>query len=149
MAKQWKYRGKVLTMGRSGFEGTIDQQLKESGVKHSYESVTIPWVRTVARGTCLKCGDSEVGQRRNYTPDFEVETTSGNRFIIEAKGYLDSEDRSKLRAVRTQHPEIDLRLVFQRDNVIKGTKAKTRYSEWASKFGFKWAVGKVPDEWLQ
>lgn len=145
--RQWRYRGKILTMGRSGFEGTINEQLKASGVKYKYESVTIQWTRKISSGRCLSCGHSEVGQLCDYTPDFEVEGQNGT-FYIEAKGYLDGPDRTKLRAVRQQHPGIDIRLVFQRDNVIKGTKNKTRYSAWAAKYGFVFAVGKVPTEWL-
>jgi hypothetical protein len=133
---------------RSSFEDTIDEQLAKAGVNYAYESTTIPWVDKVSSGVCFKCGHSEVGQRRNYTPDFEVETGSGVKFTIEVKGYLDDEDRSKLRAIRKQYPDLDLRIVFQRDNRIPRTKEKTRYSAWAAKYGFKYAVGKVPEEWL-
>ncbi len=152
--KQWMYRGKTLTMGRSTFEGTIDEQLKAAGVKYSYESVTVEWVRKVASGRCLSCGHSEVGQLCHYTPDFVIEKRGAGGDVpttlwIEAKGYLDGPDRTKLRAIRKQYPGQDLRLVFQRDNVIKGTKAKTRYSAWAAKYGFVYAIGKVPTEWLQ
>jgi hypothetical protein len=131
---------------RSSFEDTIDDQLAKAGVEYAYERTTIPWTRHISSGECLSCGHREVGQRCDYTPDFEVKVGKG--FFIEVKGYLDGPDRTKLRAIRKQYPDLDLRLVFQRDNVIKGTKEKTRYSAWATKFGFKFAIGKVPDEWL-
>lgn len=142
------YRKKFRTH-RSGFEDTIDEQLRQAGVDYKYEPDTIQWTRKVASGRCLSCGHSEVGQLCDYTPDFRIVTPGGGVWYIEAKGYLDGPDRTKLRAVRKQHPGIDLRLVFQRDNVIKGTKAKSRYSDWASKNGFVFAIGKVPAEWLQ
>jgi IS5 family transposase len=146
MNKQWRYRGKIITSSlRSGFEKKIEAQLKEAGVKYGYESETIEWRRGISKGVCGKCGSDETFQRCSYTPDFVLD----NGVWIEAKGYLDGPDRTKLKAIRKQHPEIDLRLVFQRDNVIKGTKNKTRYSEWAEKIGFKWALGKVPKDWLK
>lgn len=67
---------------------------------------------------------------------------------IETKGYFRPEDRKKLLSVVKNNPNIDLRILFQQDNYL--TKAKTsRYSDWAEKKGFKWAVGSIPDEWLE
>lgn len=133
---------------RSTFEDTIDAQLAASGVDYSYESITIPWTRKVTSGRCLSCGNSEVGQLCDYTPDFKVAGAKGE-FFIEAKGYLDGPNRTKLRAIRKQHPDLDIRLVFQRDNRIPGTKEKTRYSAWAAKYGFKFAIGKIPEAWIK
>lgn len=130
---------------RSGFEDTIDGQLAESGVDYGYESTSVEWLRAISKGVCGACGAEGVTQRCSYTPDFVL----SNGIWIEAKGYLDGPDRTKLKAIRRQHPQIDLRLVFQRDNVIKGTKNKTRYSEWAEKNGFKWALKVVPKDWLK
>lgn len=132
---------------RSIFEATIEEQLIAAGVKYEYESEQIPWTRTITSGVCLGCGHRKVGQLCYYTPDFEVEGSKGT-FYIEVKGYLDGPDRTKLRAVRKQHPGLDIRIVFQRNNVIKGTKNKTRYSEWAQKNGFKFAFREIPKEWL-
>jgi len=129
---------------RSGFEKTIRKQLDEQKVKYKYEPCKIKWKRRVSSGECGRCGHSKVYQLCSYTPDFVL----GNGIWIEAKGKLDSRNRTKLKAIREQHPEIDLRLVFQRDNIIKGTKNKTRYSEWASKLGFRFAIGSVPSAWL-
>jgi hypothetical protein len=134
---------------RSTFEGTIEQQLEAAGVDYEYESDTIQWVRKITSGKCLGCGHSEVGQLCDYTPDFRITTKAGRVWYIEVKGYLDGPDRTKLRTVRKQHPGLDIRLVFQRDNVIKGTKNKTRYSEWAKKNGFVYSIGSVPKEWLK
>ena len=45
----------------------------------------------------------------NYTPDFLLP----NGIYLECKGYWEAEDRRKIKAVKQQHPEIDLRMVFQ------------------------------------
>lgn len=49
-----------------------------------------------------------------------------------------------------QHPDLDIRLLFMRDNPIyKGSK--TKYSTWCKERGIKFHVsanGEVPDEWL-
>jgi hypothetical protein len=44
-------------------------------------------------------------------------------------------------AVKKQHPEKDIRLLFYRAN-----KA---YIKWAEKHGFVYAIEKIPSEWLQ
>ena len=44
-----------------------------------------------------------------YTPDFILP----NGVILEAKGYFKPEDRRKMLAVKKQHPDLDIRLVFQ------------------------------------
>jgi len=82
-----------------------------------------------------------------YTPDWSVTLPSGKSFYVESKGYLDSHDRRVLRAVKSQHPDLDLRLLFQRNNALyKGSPSK--YSDWAERLGFPWCVGAIPKEWL-
>jgi hypothetical protein len=79
-----------------------------------------------------------------YTPDFIL----SNNIIIECKGFLDQQDRRKLKAVKDQHPELDIRLVFQKAS-RKLTKAKSSstYAQWAEKYGFKWSEDVIPLEW--
>jgi hypothetical protein len=71
-----------------------------------------------------------------------------NNIIIECKGFLDQQDRRKLKAVKDQHPELDIRLVFQKAS-RKLTKAKSSstYAQWAEKYGFKWSEDVIPLEW--
>jgi hypothetical protein len=61
--------------------------------------------------------------------------------IIEGKGYFKAADKRKMAAVKRQHPELDIRLVFYREN-----KKDIR---WCLKNGFKYAVGKIPQDWLK
>jgi hypothetical protein len=37
-------------------------------------------------------------------------------------------------------------LFFAQDNKIP--RSKMRYSDWAKKYGFEYAVGEIPKEWL-
>jgi len=82
---------------------------------------------------------------RHYVPDFILP----NGIYIEVKGYLRSEDRKKMILVKKQHPDIDLRLIFQRASNRIYKKSKTTYADWARKHGFIYADnGRVPREWL-
>lgn len=74
-----------------------------------------------------------------YVPDFYVSRPIRTQLYIEAKGRFVGKDRTKLKAVKAAHPEIDLRIVFQRNAPIcKGSK--TRNLDWALKNGFKATV---------
>lgn len=107
---------------RNQFEKKIHSQLKRAKVFFKYESEKVAYVLA-----------------RHYIPDFVVDTPNG-RIYIETKGHLRREDKAKLIAVKRQHPEMDLRLLFYAPN-------KTN-SKWAVKNGFKFAFGNVPEEWL-
>ena len=86
--------------------------------------------------------------RRYYVPDFVCRRADGTTFYIEVKGYLRPSDRTKLLAVKEAFPEIDLKLVFAKDNKLN-SKSKTRYTECAMKSGFDYAVGNVPKGWFK
>ncbi len=50
--------------------------------------------------------------------------------------------------IKEQHPELDIRFVFQYNNPItKGSK--TRYTDWAEKNGFVWSLKFIPKEWYK
>lgn len=113
---------------RSGLEKNVDDFLHSTGVDYEYESTKVPYV--------LKC---------NYTPDFVLK----NGVMLEAKGHLSPDDRRKMLAVKKQHPELDIRFVFQApyNKIYKGSR--TTYAKWAEKHGFPWTHFKsIPDEWL-
>lgn len=78
-----------------------------------------------------------------YTPDFVLP----NGVIIEAKGYFKPEDRRKMLAVKKQHPDLDIRLVFQAPHNTISKESKTTYAMWADKNGFLWApYQSIPQE---
>ena len=76
----------------------------------------------------------------HYIPDFRILTSTG-RVYIETKGYLRPEHKRKMVAVRRQHPNLDIRILF-----YSGSDSNIR---WAVKNGFRYAVGEIPKEWLE
>lgn len=114
---------------KSDLEFAIWNELRKKKAKATYETESFSYVL-----------------ERKYLPDFIVHTREHGKIYVEVKGYLRPEDRSKLRAVKRDNPSIDLRLLFAKDNKI--SRSKLRYSQWAEKYGFTYAIGKVPDDWL-
>lgn len=114
---------------RSGFEVKVEEALR---VEHrdpsedvEYEAERIKYPRK--DGT--------------YVPDFRVPVSTWRTkpVYFEAKGRFLSSDRAKLLAVKKAHPDLDLRLVFQRNQPLyKG--AKTRYTDWADAHGFRSSI---------
>ena len=112
---------------RSKFEASIAATLHAKNVAFTYESIQLDYT---LEGT--------------YVPDFIL--PSG--VLVEAKGHLRTEDRRKLRAVKTQHPHLDIRLCFQNANEkISRKKNSMRYYEWCDRNGFKWCHKQIPPDW--
>jgi|TARA_B110000503_G_scaffold38093_1_gene62506 hypothetical protein len=86
---------------------------------------------------------------RNYIPDLRVGT-----MIVELKGYFRQDSQRKMKAVKAQHPELDIRFVFQKaSSTIQGAKkrkdgSKMTCQQWADRNGFIWAEQTIPKEWL-
>ena len=115
---------------RSKLEKKIADELTALGVKYLYEKDKLYY--------------SVPETAHVYTPDFAI---VGKDFVIEVKGLLDSDTRKKMLYVQRSNPFSDIRFVFQRDNPIR-KGSKTKYSDWATANGFKYAIGSVPEEWL-
>lgn len=120
MNKQHKFRSK--------FEKRFANYLEDNGITYEYENLKIPYQRKVS----------------TYTPDFELP----NGIIIEVKGLFKPEDRSKHLLIKEQHPELDIRFLFQNSNNKLNKKSSTSYADWCDKHGFKWAHKFIPDSWL-
>jgi hypothetical protein len=80
-----------------------------------------------------------------YLPDFILK----NGIIIEAKGVFSPRDRAKHIAIKAQHPEIDIRIVFQNSEVKISKKSRTTYGVWCTKHNIQWCHRLIPDSWLQ
>lgn len=122
MPSRKKPRGSKKRTTRNKFEENIWKQLKKLKCKFQYESEKIPYLLA-----------------RHYIPDFIIDTVNG-KIYIECKGYLRPEDKSKLRAVKKLNPHMDLRILFYAE--------KKTQIRWAEKHGFKYAIYKVPQEWV-
>lgn len=100
-------------------------QIEKSGRAFAYEAVDLPYTYS-------------------YVPDFYM----GGKVVYEAKGVLDQDTIRKMRAVKAQHPDWDIRLIFQRPtNRISGTKMT--YADWAERNGFPWCGPNIPKHWLR
>ena len=114
---------------KSTFERRVERVLKATGTRYEYEPFSISYTVPIK-----KC---------KYTPDFILETG----IIVEAKGYFSREDRAKHLLIKAQHPKLDIRFLFYRNNKIH-KKSKTRYSDWCEKNGFIFAIGiEIPKDW--
>lgn len=121
---------------RNKFEKTVGELLNANNVTFGYEKTKIDY--TVA-GT--------------YLVDFGVKKKDGSMMYIETKGNgrsFDGHTRRKMIAVKTLHPDLDIRILFYSDGKC-GAKRKDgsfmRQSDWAIKNGFKYAIKTIPAEW--
>ena len=133
-AKIKKRRPKRKKDFRSGLEARIAEQLHDGGVPFTFERTAIPYMKN--------------GKVSRYTPDFHV----NKAFHLEAKGYFvgGAADRRKLILVKQQHPELDLRLVFQREGRLVSKDSRMTYADWADALGFPWAGGgTIPSRWIE
>lgn len=117
---------------KNEFEKRTFKKLKKYG-KVEYEVKEIPYIIN-----------------RIYLPDFKVQWLRNNIYqttYIETKGYFSPEDRQKHKLVKTQNPDLDIRLLFLSDNKIN-RRSKTRYSDWCIQQGIYYALREIPKEWF-
>lgn len=115
---------------RSKFEKQIAKQIKDNGVKIKYETEVINYTKPVTK--------------HKYTPDFVLP----NGIYVESKGRFTLYDRQKHLLIKEQHPDKDIRIVFQRASNTISKKSKTTYGMWCDKNGIKWADKEIPIEWF-
>ena len=118
---------------RSLFETVVLNDMYREGMNYQYEPMSIDYQLN-----------------RTYTPDIVLP----NGIILELKGLLTIDDRVKMAAIKYQHPELDIRFVFQNPNApYEGARKRKKdgrkptCAEWAEKNGFPYANRYVPKEW--
>tara|TARA_R100001510_G_C7549894_1_gene134112 strand:+ start:116 stop:505 length:390 start_codon:yes stop_codon:yes gene_type:complete len=123
-------RIKKINGYRSGFENKVASALSEQKIKFQYEVTQIEYIKPQTN--------------HKYTVDF----TLPNGILIETKGRWTTEDRKKHLLIKDQHPELDIRFVFQnpKGKIRKGSK--TTYADYCDKHGILWADKEIPKEWL-
>lgn len=114
---------------RSSLEDAIIAELQKDKVSFKYEALKIRYQKKPS----------------TYTPDLLLD----NGIIIEIKGYFDAEDRTKHLLIKDQHPELDIRFVFQSSKKKIHKSSDTTYADWANKHGFKYADKTIPTAWIQ
>ena len=113
---------------RSGLEERVADLLVDLGVKYEYETQKVEY--TISH---------------IYYPDFILP----NGIALECKGYWDSADRRKIKTVKQQHPELDLRMVFQAPYNTISKKSKTTYAKYCEKLNIPWcSFANIPIKWL-
>ena len=115
---------------RSGLEHKVSQYLDNLYIKYRYEDIKIEW---------------EDLAYRTYTPDFVL----SNNIIIETKGMFITADRRKHLFVKRQHPELDIRFVFENSKRKLRKGAKSTYGQWCAKYDFLYYDRIIPESWLK
>lgn len=132
LAKKYGYK--------SGIEMDVVKYLKDKGIDARYEEYKLPFIQPE--------------KKRTYTPDVFVYNKAGElKYVIETKGRFTAEDRMKMNWVKEQHPNVEFRLLFERDGATISKKSKTTYAKWSEKAKFMFSrffKGKaVPDSWIE
>ncbi len=123
-------RIKKINGYRSGFENKVASALSEQKVKFEYEVTQIEYTKPETH--------------HKYTVDF----TLPNGILIETKGRWTLEDRKKHLLIKKQHPELDIRFVFQNPNGKIRKGSKTTYADYCDKYNIPWADKIIPIKWL-
>lgn len=135
-----KRKNKLPKIGRKTVRSNFEYEVYK-GIKNS-----IPKRTTVE----YEVDSFRYTTTHDYIPDFSI-NLGGNKVIyIEAKGLgraFDYASRNKMIAVKEQHPEADIRIVFMSDRPFR-KGGKMRPSDWAKKYGFPFAIGEIPKEWF-
>lgn len=119
---------------RSGLEDTVNESLKSTGLTYGYETEVIEFIQPA--------------MPRKYTPDFVMTKKAGDKMYLETKGRWVMEDRKKFDWIFEQHPDIDIRFVFQNPNAKLYKGSKTTYAQYCDKKGWLWAKKEIPQVWL-
>ena len=115
---------------RSVFEAEFASDLQERNIEAKYENDKIRYVP----------------KTRLYTPDFYI---SSHNFYVETKGRFLPPDRAKHLLIQKQHPDIDIRFIFMNANIRLDKRSKSTYGDWCDKYNFKYAVRRLPEEWMK
>ncbi|MBN9564890.1 MAG: hypothetical protein J0G29_02160 [Alphaproteobacteria bacterium] len=125
--KRQKRKPSLSKPYRSAFEEGIAKSLLAKNIPFTYEAKSLVYHSV-----------------QTYTPDFVL--PSG--LIVEAKGFFKPQDRRKHLLVKQQHPDVDIRFVFQNASTPLSKGSKTTYAKWCERHGFMFAEKDVPDSWI-
>lgn len=132
MAKKLSKRQNARKHGyRSGLELEVAEKLLSEGINGEYEENTIKY--TIPES------------KHKYTPDFRLP----NGIYVETKGRFLAADRKKHLLIKDQHPQIEIRFLFQNSRARISKKSKTTYADWCIKYGFTYADKTIPESWYK
>jgi hypothetical protein len=104
--------------------------LKNQGIDGEYEQHVITYIKPATN--------------HKYHPDFRLP----NGIYVETKGRFLTDDRKKHLLIKEQHPELDIRFLFQNSKTKISKASKTTYADWCEKHGFLYADKTIPTDWL-
>ena len=116
---------------RSGLEEVIAEELAVNGVIFSYEGSKLKYIKPEKEHT--------------YTPDFFLPV---QQIFIETKGLFTTAERQKMKLVRAQYPNLDIRFIFSNSKSRISKKSKTTYGMWCERYGFHYADKHIPKDWI-
>tara|TARA_Y100000034_G_C6899799_1_gene415712 strand:- start:1822 stop:2265 length:444 start_codon:yes stop_codon:yes gene_type:complete len=123
--RKWYIPESPIAPYRSKFEQSVAENLERRGCNFEYESIKVEYI--------LNC---------KYTPDFILP----NGIIVEIKGRLTKADARKHRAIKKQHPELDIRFVFMNTSTrVDGSKYT--HKQWCKRYKFLFAERIIPKSW--
>lgn len=134
---------------RSKFEEKVAKWLRDHKIKYEYEIKDFEYLQNIPNAKCGDCGSKYVQKIRKYLPDFFILADNGDvKFLLEAKGKFDKEERQKLLAIVAMSP-YQVRMVLMRDNKInKGSE--TYYMDWMKKNKIQACVfPNIPERWFK
>lgn len=110
---------------RSGLEVKMALALNEMNVGFDFEGEKIAW--------------TPLPIPKTYSPDFPLNhvTKQGKRLYLETKGRFMPDDMAKHVAVKLQHPDKDIRIVFQKVKAWYRAAKRMSYGGWCEKNGIK------------
>lgn len=136
----------LRTLFRSQYERKIREQLEALRIPFEYEGRTYKLRVDVPGEYCKDCYSKRIARYTSYTPDWFFPETD---VVMESKGKFDARARKVALAMQGQYPEVDYRILLQRDNWLSSKKHQ-RYSDWLRKNEIPFAVGKFPPlEWVR
>jgi hypothetical protein len=126
-------KGVVL---KSGLEEVVFTYLKKNKLSFKYEGLKITYFQPEIKKT--------------YTPDFPIKGS----FIIETKGAFNSADRKKMKLIKKQNPQLDIRFIFSNSKTKIGKKSLTTYGKWCELNDFPYhciqsTKQTFPNDWLK
>lgn len=123
---------------KSKFEYEFANLLDKKGYKYEYEPDKLLWVP----------------KPKTYCPDYKIWLSENKFYYIETKGNLRQDDRTKMKAIKEQYPDVDIRFVFACASNKINKRSKTTYADWADKHGYPWCECnfrnghiELPKEW--
>ena len=139
-------------VGKQRYDEYVDKSRIPSNFTHGVESLNYlnkTEGQFQYQWTLYSAGHAELDVKsifvhKSYTPDFIM-----GSMIVEAKGRFTSVDRTKMAQVVKENPNLDIRMLFMRDQWCTKTK-KQKYSDWCDTHNIKFAFGiSLPKEWLK